>query len=131
MSSIFSKIINGEIPCFQIAENEEFFSFLDIRPMTLGHALVIPKKEIDYIFDMEDERYVRMFLYAKKIAKAIETIVPCKKVGMAVVGLEVPHAHIHLVPLNEVGDMVFGKSITVETEKMKKLAEDIALALQS
>ncbi len=125
MSSIFSKIIAGEIPCFRIAENEEFFSFLDVRPMQKGHVLVVPKNEVDYLFDMDSEQYQRFFLFAKQVADALKKAVPCKKVGMAVVGLEVPHAHIHLVPLNEVGDMVFGKQLDVSKEEMEKIAKEI------
>lgn len=125
MSSIFSKIIAGEIPCFRIAENEEFFSFLDVRPMQKGHVLVVPKNEIDYLFDMDSELYQQFFLFAKQVADALKKAVPCKKVGMAVVGLEVPHAHIHLVPLNEVGDMVFGKQLDVSKEEMEKIAKEI------
>lgn len=125
MSSIFSKIIAGEIPCFRIAENEDFFSFLDVRPMQKGHVLVVPKNEVDYLFDMDSEQYQRFFLFAKQVADALKKAVPCKKVGMAVVGLEVPHAHIHLVPLNEVGDMVFGKQLDVSKEEMEKIAKEI------
>jgi histidine triad (HIT) family protein len=125
MHSIFSKIIAGEIPCFRIAENEEFFSFLDVRPMQKGHVLVVPKNEVDYLFDMDSEEYQRFFLFARLVADAIKKAVPCKKVGLAVVGLEVPHAHIHLVPLNEVGDMVFGKNLDVSKEEMEKIAKDI------
>ena len=122
MSSIFSKIISGEIPCFHVAENEEFFSFLDVRPMQKGHVLVVPKKEVDYVFDLEEEEYSRFFSFAKKVATAIKEALPCKKVGIAVVGLEVPHAHIHLVPLNEVGDMVFGSHKEFSREEMESIA---------
>ncbi len=125
MSSIFSKIIAGEIPCFRIAENEEFFSFLDVRPMQKGHVLVVPKNEVDYLFDMDSEQYQRFFLFARQVAVALKKAIPCKKVGLAVVGLEVPHAHIHLVPLNEVGDMVFGKQLDVSKEEMEKIAKEI------
>lgn len=131
MATIFSRIIAGEIPCFQIAENEEFFSFLDVRPMQKGHVLVVPKQEIDYLFDLDDESYSRMFLFAKKVARAIESVVPCRKVGLAVVGLEVPHAHIHLVPLNEVGDLVFGKVTEVPADEMERLANQIHTAFQA
>ena len=125
MSSIFSKIIAGEIPCFRVSENDEFFSFLDVRPMQKGHVLVVPKNEVDYLFDMDSEEYQRFFLFAGQVAGAIKKAVPCKKVGLAVVGLEVPHAHIHLVPLNEVGDMVFGKHLDVSKEEMEKIAKEI------
>lgn len=131
MASIFSRIIAGEIPCFRIAENEEFFSFLDVRPIQKGHVLVVPKQEIDYLFDLDDESYSRMFLFAKKVARAIESVVPCRKVGLAVVGLEVPHAHIHLVPLNEVGDLVFGKITEVPADEMERLAHQIHTAFQA
>jgi len=130
MASIFSKIIAGEIPCFHIAENEEFFSFLDVRPMQKGHVLVVPKNEVDYLFDMDSEEYLRFFLFARQIASAIKKAVPCNKVGLAVVGLEVPHAHIHLVPLNEVGDMVFGKNLDVSKEEMEKIAKEILSHLE-
>jgi len=130
MASIFSKIIAGEIPCFRIAENEEFFSFLDVRPMQKGHVLVVPRNEVDYLFDMDSEEYQRFFLFARLVAAAIKKAVPCKKVGLAVVGLEVPHAHIHLVPLNEVGDMVFGKNLDVSKEEMEKIAKEIQSHLE-
>jgi len=129
MSSIFSRIIAGEIPCFRIAENEEFFSFLDVRPMQKGHVLVVPKKETDYLFDMDSEEYQRFFLFAKYVADGLKKAVPCKKVGLAVVGLEVPHAHIHLVPLNEVGDMVFGKHLDLRQEEMNSIAQNIQAQL--
>lgn len=99
MATLFTKIINGEIPCYKVAENEEFFAFLDINPKAKGHTLVIPKREVDYLFDMEDDELARMMTFAKKIAAAIRKAFPCPKVGIAVLGLEVPHAHIHLIPL--------------------------------
>ncbi|HOU46385.1 MAG TPA: HIT family protein, partial [Chitinophagales bacterium] len=105
--TIFSKIINGEIPCYKIAEDENYFAFLDIRPLHVGHTLVIPKNEVDYIFDMEDEALKNMIVFAKKIAIAIKKAVPCERIGMTVIGLEVPHAHIHLSPINSVNDMDF------------------------
>lgn len=107
MSTIFTKIVKGEIPCYKVAENEEFFAFLDIFPLKKGHTLVIPKSETDYFFDIEDDKYSRYLLFAKKISEAIYKSIPCKKVGMAVIGLEVPHAHIHLVPLENVNDLNF------------------------
>jgi histidine triad (HIT) family protein len=109
MSGIFSKIASGEIPSYKIAETGDFFAFLDINPLAKGHTLVIPKKETDYIFDLEDESFSGLFLFAKKIARAIQAEIPCKKVGIAVVGLEVPHAHIHLIPLNDISDLDFSK----------------------
>lgn len=130
MSTIFSKIIAGEIPCYKIAENEQFLSFLDVNPVAVGHALVIPKQAVDYIFDMDDEQLVAMHLFAKKIAKALKTVVPCKKIGVAVVGLEVPHAHIHLIPMNTIGDMNFtGERVTMTTEAYQSLADSVAAAL--
>ncbi len=106
MATIFSKIAAGEIPSYKIAENDKFFAFLDINPLVKGHTLVIPKREVDYIFDIEDEELAAMHLFAKSVAKAIEKAIPCKRVGVAVMGLEVPHAHIHLIPINKESDMV-------------------------
>ena len=105
--SIFTKIIKGEIPCHKIAENDDFFSFLDINPLTEGHTLVVPKKEIDYIFDLDDETFVGLSLFSKKIAKAIKRSITCQRVGMSVIGIEVPHAHIHLIPIQTIEDMNF------------------------
>ena len=107
MASIFSRIINGEIPCYKIAENDKFFAFLDINPLMKGHTLVIPKKEVDYIFDIEDNDLGEMMIFAKQIANRIKDVIPCVKVGVAVIGLEVPHAHIHLVPMQKEGDLDF------------------------
>jgi histidine triad (HIT) family protein len=107
MASIFTKIVNGEIPCHKIAENEKFLAFLDIMPLATGHTLVIPKKEVDYIFDVNDDDYTELWSFAKYVAKAVGQAIPCKRVGVAVIGLEVPHAHIHLVPLNKVSDINF------------------------
>lgn len=130
MSTIFSKILAGEIPCYKIAENEQFLSFLDVSPVAAGHALVIPKTAVDYIFDMEDDHLADMHVFAKKVAKALKTVVPCKKVGVAVVGLEVPHAHIHLIPMNSIGDMNFtGERIKLSQEEFEKLASAIAAAM--
>ncbi|HOI86704.1 MAG TPA: HIT family protein [Lentimicrobium sp.] len=109
MASIFSKIVNGEIPAYKIAENENFLAFLDINPLAEGHTLVIPKKEVDYIFDIEDPLYAEYFTFAKKVAVAIGAVVPCKKVGIAVIGLEVAHAHIHLIPIDTIYDIDFSK----------------------
>ena len=129
MATIFSKIIAGEIPSYKIAEDDRFFAFLDINPLVKGHVLVIPKKEVDYIFDIDDDTLAAMMLFAKKIALAIKKVVPCKRVGVAVLGLEVPHAHIHLVPLNSEADISFQKPrVKLTTEEFKKLAEDISLA---
>ena len=125
--TIFSKIIAGEIPSYKIGENENFYAFLDINPVTWGHTLVVPKKEVDYIFDMEDKDLGDMMAFTKKVAEAIKEAIPCKKVGMAVLGLEVPHAHIHLVPLKGEGDMDFKNKIeNPSPEKMKEVCELIA-----
>ncbi len=107
MATIFSRIVAGEIPCYKIAENDEFLAFLDINPLAIGHTLVIPKKEIDYIFDMDGEELARMMQFAKIVARSIGDNIECKRVGVAVMGLEVPHAHIHLIPISGMGDMNF------------------------
>lgn len=126
MASIFTKIINGEIPSYKIAEDDKFYAFLDISPLAEGHTLVVPKQEIDYIFDIEDELLAQMHIFAKKVAKAIQTAIPCEKVGMAVIGLDVRHAHIHLVPLQEVGDLNFAKEkLKLSDDKMKEIADKI------
>lgn len=106
MATIFSKIVAGEIPSYKVAENDRFFAFLDINPLVKGHTLVIPKREVDYIFDIEDEELAAMHLFAKSVAKAIEKAIPCKRIGVAVMGLEVPHAHVHLIPINKESDMI-------------------------
>lgn len=107
MATIFSKIVKGEIPCYKIAENDKFFAFFDINPLVKGHTLVIPKKEVDYIFDIEDEDLQEMIVFAKKVGLAIQKAIPCKKIAMAVLGLEIPHAHIHLVPMQKENDLDF------------------------
>jgi histidine triad (HIT) family protein len=109
MATIFTRIVKGEIPCYKIAENEHFFAFMDINPVAVGHTLVIPKREDDYIFNLDDDEIGAMMVFAKKVAKAIEKAVPCKRIGVAVIGLEVPHAHIHLIPISQEGDMDFKK----------------------
>lgn len=125
--TIFSKIIRGEIPCYKVAENEKFFAFLDINPVNFGHTLVVPKQETDYIFDIDDSDLGEMMIFAKKVAKGIKQAIPCRKVGVTVLGLEVPHAHIHLVPLQKEGDMDFKHKISnPDPEKMAQLAESIA-----
>lgn len=125
--TIFSKIVAGEIPSYKIAEDDKFYAFLDINPITYGHTLVIPKEETDYIFDLSDETIGEMAKFAKRVAHAIKAAIPCRKVGMAVVGLEVPHAHIHLVPLKEEGDLNFAKKISnPDPEKMKEICEAIS-----
>ena len=108
MATIFSKIITGEIPSYKVAENEDFYAFLDINPLAKGHTLVVPKREVDYIFDLADDELASMHVFAKKVVRAIEKAFPCKKVGEAVIGLEVPHAHIHLIPIQKESDMYFG-----------------------
>lgn len=125
--TIFSKIIAGEIPCYKIAENEDFFAFLDINPVNWGHTLVVPKKETDYIFDLSDDDLAAMTLFAKRVATALKETLPCRKVGMAVIGLEVPHAHIHLVPMRVESDMDFSKKISdPDPEKMKQIATAVS-----
>lgn len=127
MASIFTKIINGEIPSYKIAEDDKFYAFLDIAPLAKGHTLVVPKQEIDYIFDIEDELLAQMHIFAKKVARAIQSAIPCEKVGMAVIGLDVRHAHIHLVPLQEVGDLNFAKEkLKLSSDEMKQTSELIA-----
>lgn len=129
--TIFSKIIAGEIPCYKIAENDRFFAFLDINPVNWGHTLVVPKKETDYIFDIADDELADMMLFAKRVAVAIREALPCRKVGIAVIGLEVPHAHIHLVPLRQEGDMDFSNKISdPDPEKMKQIAEAVSAAFK-
>lgn len=125
MPSLFSKIIAGEVPCYKIAEDENYFAFLDIMPVAKGHTLVIPKKEIDYIFDLEDSYLSGIMVFAKNIAKAIEQTIPCKRIGVAVVGLEVPHAHIHLIPINSISDINFSHKIKISNEELAKIAEGI------
>lgn len=126
MSGIFSKIIRGEIPCYKIAENDNFFAFLDINPLAKGHTLVIPKKEIDYIFDIDDESHKEFWHFAKQVAAAIKKAVPCRRIGIAVIGLEVPHAHIHLIPMNRVSDMNFASpKLKVPADELEKIAQDI------
>lgn len=107
MASIFTKIVNGEIPSYKIAEDSNYYAFLDINPLAKGHTLVIPKKEVDYIFDIDDDLYRGLFSFAKGVARAIEKVIPCKRIGLTVIGLEVPHAHIHLIPINSIYDMDF------------------------
>lgn len=127
MASIFTKIINGEIPSYKIAEDDKFYAFLDIAPLAKGHTLVVPKQEVDYIFDIEDEQLAQMHIFSKKVAKAIQEAIPCEKVGMAVIGLDVRHAHIHLVPLQEVGDLNFAKEkLKLSSDEMKQTSELIA-----
>jgi len=130
MASIFTKIIEGEIPCYKIAENEQFLAFLDVFPLVHGHILVVPKKETDYIFDIDDAELSAMMLFAKKIAKAQKAAVPCKRIGVAVIGLEVPHAHIHLVPMNTANDVNFTQpKIKPTPQELADMAERIKAKL--
>jgi histidine triad (HIT) family protein len=125
MSSIFTKIIDGEIPCYKIAENDNFLAFLDVNPNAKGHTLCVPKQEIDKIFEIEDELYFGLMKFSKKIAIALEKTVPCKRVGMAVVGLEVPHAHVHLIPLNDMSEMTFKHKVSLTKDEFEALAKSI------
>ncbi len=126
MSSIFSKIIAGDIPSYKIAENDKFYAFLDINPLAKGHTLVIPKQEIDYIFDLNDDLLAELHVFAKQVAKKIEKVIPCERIGVAVIGLEVPHAHIHLIPMNEVGDMNFANpKLNLDAETMQAIQTSI------
>lgn len=131
MPSIFSKIISGEIPCYKVAENDEFLAFLDIMPLRLGHVLVIPKRETDYIFDIADDELSRFMVFSKHVAQGIKKVVPCKKIGVTVIGLEVPHAHIHLVPIDSVADMNFAaEKQQVDPQTLSELAMKIAEVLK-
>lgn len=130
MATIFTRIINGEIPCYKIAEDENYFAFLDINPMAKGHTLVIPKKEVDYIFDLDKETIAGLMQFTQHVAKAIESAIPCKRIGVAVLGLEVPHAHIHLVPLNNESEIDFRKpKLKLSSEEFVKIAEAISKAV--
>lgn len=131
MASIFSKIINDEIPAYKILENENFLAFLDIFPLAKGHVLVIPKKEIDCLFDISSDEYVELWKFAQQVAKAMDKVIDCKRIGVAVIGLEVPHAHIHLVPLNNVSDINFERpKLSFSEEEMNEVAQKIRKAIQ-
>ena len=125
MPSLFTRIIKGEIPCHKIAENEKYLAFLDIKPINPGHALVIPKKEVDYIFDIQDELLGGLMIFAKQVAQAVKKAVPCQKVGVMVAGLEVPHAHIHLIPIFKISDLNFANAKPASPEELAKVAEKI------
>jgi len=125
MSSIFTKIINGEIPCYKIAEDDNFFAFLDINPNAKGHTLCVPKKEVDKLFDLDDATYIGLMQFSKKIAVALKKTVPCDRIGMTVIGLEVPHAHVHLIPLNEMREMTFKHKVSLTKEEFETLAKEI------
>lgn len=130
MASIFSRIVAGEIPCYKIAENERYFAFLDISPLTPGHTLVIPKREVDYVFDLDDVEIAEINIFAKKVAEALRKAVPCKRIGLAVIGLEVPHAHIHLIPIQKERDMLFSNpKLKLSQEEMERIAADIRAQL--
>jgi histidine triad (HIT) family protein len=127
MSSIFTKIINGEILCYKVAESETCFAFLDINPLAKGHTLIVPKKEVDYIFDVEDVLYSELMLFAKRVGKAIEKVIPCERIGVTVIGLEVAHAHVHLIPINSISDMNFANSkLALSKDELTELATRIA-----
>lgn len=126
MASIFSRIVAGEIPCFKVAESDDFLAFLDINPVAIGHVLCIPKKEVDYIFDIDNELYCKLMLFSKSVAEGLKKVCPCIKVGMAVVGIDVPHAHVHLIPLNTPGDLDFSKHVSMTPEELASLAARIS-----
>ena len=123
--TLFSKIAAGEIPSYKCAENDRFYAFLDINPVVKGHTLVIPRKEIDYIFDMDDDHYLRLMAFSKRVAKALEKVVPCERIGVAVVGLEVPHVHVHLIPISEMKEMTFQHKVKLTDEEFKALAQKV------
>ena len=130
MATIFTRIVNGEIPCYKVAEDENYLAFLDINPLQEGHTLVIPKKEVNYIFDIGDDLHAGLWNFAKKIGKAIERVVPCQRIGITVIGLEVPHAHIHLIPLRTMHDMDFRKpKLSYTPDEFRAIAEKIAAAI--
>lgn len=131
MPSLFTRIINGEIPSYKIAENASFYAFLDINPLAKGHALVIPKKEVDYIFDLDSSTYSRLFEFSKKVAAAIESVIECERIGISVIGLEVPHAHVHLIPINQIGDMNFSKQrVALSQAEFSSVADQIRAAFE-
>ncbi len=131
MASIFTKIVNGEIPCYKVAETDRYLAFLDIMPLVEGHTLVIPKQEIDYIFDLDDELLSGLLLFAKQVAAGIQEVIPCNRIGVSVIGLEVPHAHVHLIPMNVVNDVNFANpKLNVSKERMLELSTQIATAVK-
>lgn len=125
MASIFTKIIQGEIPCYKVTEDENFIAFLDVNPNAKGHTLCVPKKEVDKIFDLDEDHYLQLMKFSRKVAIALEKTVPCKRVGMAVIGLEVPHVHVHLIPLNDMKEMSFGHKVTLTKDEFEALAKQI------
>lgn len=129
MASLFSKIVNGEVPCYKVAENDSFLAFLDIMPVKEGHVLVVPKLEIDYIFDIEDDLIGEMMIFAKSVAKKIEKVFPCNRVGVTVIGLEVPHAHVHLIPIDKLDDMNFSKpKLNMDDDRLTEIAQKLFVA---
>lgn len=132
MATIFTKIINGEIPCNKVAENDYFIAFLDISPLTKGHTLVVPKKEVDYIFDLDESTYIELWKFSKKVAQAVEKAVPCRRVVTSVIGIEVPHTHVHLIPLNVMDDCNFSRpKLSLPADEMKEIAEKISANFQA
>ncbi|MCI9608582.1 MAG: HIT family protein [Muribaculaceae bacterium] len=129
MASIFTRIINGEIPCYKVAEDENHFAFLDINPVSKGHTLVVPKREVSYIFDLSEKEYIDLQLFAKKVAHGLQQAMPCARIGEAVIGLEVPHTHIHLVPITTEADMNFSHKLSLPAEEMQQIAERISAAV--
>ncbi len=129
MPSIFTKIINGEIPCYKIAENEDFFAFLDINPNAPGHTLCVPKKEVDKLLDLDEATYTGLMLFSRKIGLAMEAAIECQRVGMTVIGLEVPHVHVHLIPLNKMGDATFQQKTSLQSEEFEEIAAKIRAKL--
>lgn len=123
MASIFTKIVNGEIPCYKVAEDDQFLAFLDVNPNAPGHTLCIPKREENKLFDLAEDEYMALMAFSRKVAKALEQTVPCKRIGVAVVGLEVPHVHVHLIPINEMDDMRFTKKVKLSAEEMQAIAD--------
>lgn len=130
MASIFTRIVQGEIPCYRVAETEDYLAFLDINPVVRGHVLCIPKKEVDYIFDLPDELYLGLHLFARRVARGLQRVCPCVKVGTAVVGIDVPHTHIHLLPLNQPGDLNFAHHVAMTPDELAELAARIAAAIE-
>ena len=131
MASIFTKIINGEIPCYKVAENDDFIAFFDINPNAKGHTLCVPKKEVNKIFEMDDKHYLDLMLFSKRVAEALAKVVSCKRVGMAVVGLEVPHTHVHLIPISEMKEMTFEHKVQMTDEEFKALAKAVGERFQA
>lgn len=129
MATIFTKIINGEIPCYKIAEDDDFIAFLDINPNAEGHTLCVPKREVDKLFDLEDDLYLKLMLFSKKVAKALEKVISCNRIGMAVVGLEVPHTHVHLIPINEMKEMTFSHKVKLTDSQFREIAEQVSKLL--